>query len=411
MIEPRPHDPQPQSEDLGFDLPPPAKPSGPKVVAIGLGVVLVCGSAFVLGFLPRYHARTELAQSAKGGAEGARPRVDVFKPKAKQSDRAMTLPGNVQPIEETVIYPRSSGYLRSWKADIGDRVEEGALLAEIDTPEVDQQLAQARAQLAQAEAGLVQAKASVAYSDSTLQRFKALEPKGVVSQQEVEKGSADANVSKANVQVAEANVEAQKANIRRLSQLQSFARVVAPFAGIVNVRSAERGALVSPSTALFKLSQIDTVRVFVQVPQGVAPSVAVGVDAKVIVREFPGRTFDGKVARTAGALDPSARTMNTEVRVPNAKHELLAGMYAQVSLTLASPHRVWELPATAVMTDARGVRVAVVEGGTIRTVPVTIERDNGPTIEIASGIEDGDAIVKLGSATLTDGLVVDVAAP
>jgi RND family efflux transporter MFP subunit len=314
----------------------------------------------------------------------------------------------VQALEEAVIYPRASGYIKTWKVDIGDAVKEGQLLADIDTPEVEQQLAQAKAQLAQAEAALVQAKANKGYSETNLQRLSALAPKGVTSQQELEKAQAQSVVDLSSVEVAQANVEAQKANIGRIQQQLGFSRVTAPFAGTINQRNIERGTLVSTSTPLFRLSQTDTVRVFIQMPQDVAPSVKVDAPAQVSVREFPGRTFEGKVARTAAALDPSSRTMQTEIRVPNEKHELLAGMYAQVAVTLPSPHRVWELPATAVLTDAGGVRVAIVENGKIHMSKVSVERDNGATMDISSGITDTDKIVKLGTAELFEGRAVDV---
>ena len=394
--------------ELGFDLPAPAKASPARLVLVLGGVAAVLAAAFVVGYLPRHQARKELEQDAKTAGESIL-RVQVAVPKSKTSDRAMELPGSVMALEEATIYPRASGYLRTWNADIGDKVAEGALLAEIDTPEVEQQLSQAKAELARAEASLVQARANKAYSLTTLDRMKDLAPKGVASQQELDKSNSQAQVDEANVDVAQANIEAQKANIRRLQQLQGFSRVLAPFAGRINSRTVERGALVSPTTAMFKISQTETMRVFVQVPQDVAPNVAAEQSAKVTVREYPGRTFEGKVARTSGALDPMSRTMNTEIRVPNPKNELLGGMYAQVALTLPSPHRVWELPATAVMTDAKGVRVAVVEGNKLHLVPVTIERDNGATMEIATGLKEGDKVVKLGSSELVEGRLVEVA--
>jgi membrane fusion protein, multidrug efflux system len=396
------------NDDLGFDLPPPARPSGARLALIVAVVVIALGGAFAVGFLPRYRAKKELA-TATETVQSAVLRVQVLSPKAKSSDRAMALPGSVQALQETTVYPRSSGYVRTWKADIGDTVKEGALLAEIDTPEIDQQLGQARAQLAQAVAGLTQAKANRGYARTNLDRVTELAPKGVTSQQELDKARSQSVVDDASVEVAEANVEAQKANIRRLTEMQSFSRVLAPFSGTVNFRSVERGMLVSPVTPLFKVSQSDTVRVFVQVPQGVATNITVGLPAHVTVREYGGRIFEGKVARSAGSLDPSSRTMNTEIRVPNEKHELIGGMYAQVALTLPSPHRVWELPATSVLTDAKGVRVAVIDDGKVHLVPVTIERDNGATMEIASGINDGDAIVKLASSELVEGRPVRVA--
>jgi len=402
------HDESPDNGDLGFDLPAPAKASPARLVLVLGGVAVVLVAAFAIGWLPRHQAKKDLEQEAKATADSIL-RVQLVVPKSKSSDRAMELPGSVMALEEATIYPRASGYLRTWKVDLGDKVAEGALLAEIDTPEVDQQLAQAKAELARAEASLVQARANKAYSQTTLDRMKDLAPKGVASQQELDKSNSQAQVDEANVDVAQANIEAQKANIRRLAQMQGFSRITAPFAGTITSRTVERGALVSPTTAMFKLSQAETVRVFVQVPQDVAPTVKVDQPAGVKVREYAGRTFEGKVARAAGALDPMSRTMNTEIRVPNPKSELLAGMYAQVSLTLPSPHRVWEVPATAVMTGAKGIHVAIVDGTKIHLVPVTIERDNGATMELATGLEEGDKVVKLGSSELTEGRTVEIA--
>jgi RND family efflux transporter MFP subunit len=394
------------SGELEFELPEAARPSSTRVIALLAGGVAVVVAAFVVGYLPRHKHKTELVTETKEET-GANLKVQVFAPKAKSSDRAMLLPGSVQPLEEAVIYPRANGYIKSWKVDIGDNVKEGQLLAEIDTPEIDQQYAQAKAQLAQSEAALVQAKANKGYSQTTLQRLNTLAPKGVTSQQELEKAQAQSVVDDSSVEVAVANVEAQKANMGRISQTLGFSRVTAPFAGTINTRNIERGTLVSGTTPLFKLSQTDIVRVFIQMPQDVAPSVKIDAPAQVTVREFAGRTFDGKVARTAAALDNTSRTMQTEIRVPNEKHELLAGMYAQISVTLPSPHRVWELPATAVVTDAGGTRVAIVENGKIRMAKVSIERDNGATMDISSGIQDSDKLVKLATSELFDGRPVD----
>jgi membrane fusion protein, multidrug efflux system len=397
-------------DDLGFDLPPPAKPSPVRLVVAAIVVCALVGGAFFAAWMPRKRAAEALAESTKAGAADAL-RVVVVKPKAKASDRAMTLPGSIQALEETTLYPRANGYARSWKADIGDAVKEGALLAEIDTPDADQQLAQAQAQLAQAEAVLAQAKANRAFAETNLQRYQALTPKGAATEQELDKARSQFAVDTANVEVATANVDAQKANLRRLAQLQGFSRITAPFAGTITARTVERGALVSPSTPLFKLAHTETVRVLVQIPQDVAPSVRVDAKALVTVREFAGRTFEGKVARSAGALDPASRTMTTEVRIPNPSHELLAGMYAQVAMTMPTPHRVLELPASAVMTDARGVHVGVVENGKIRLAQVAVERDNGATIDIASGLDERDTVVKLGNAEIIDGRPVTAFAP
>ncbi len=401
------------NDDLGFALPEAGRISAGRAIVIGVCSLIVLGGAFVAGWLPRHRARAALEAETKE-SEVAVLRVAVVTPKAIASDRAIALPGSIQPLEETVVYPRASGYVRRWVVDIGDKVKEGALLAEIDTPELDQQLAQARAQLAQAEAGLVQAQANAAYSKTNEARYERLAPAGVASQQELDKEKAQATVDEANVNVAKANAAAQQANIDRLVQLKAFAHVTAPFAGTITARTIDRGALVTAGTAtpLFKLSANDPVRVFVQVPQDAAPGVRIDVAAKVNVREFAGRVFEGKVAHAAGALDPTTRTMTTEVRVPNPNGELLAGMYAQVSLTLPTPHRVFEVPATALMNDSKGLRVAVVgAGGTIHLVPVAVERDTGPTVEIASGLDGSEKVVKIGSADLVEGRTVELLKP
>lgn len=395
-------------DDLGFDLPAPTKVSTGRVLVVGALAAALLGGAFALAWIPRHRAAQDLAAGSHT-AQSAILRVQVVKPKVKSSDRAVVLPGSVQPLEETVVYSRASGYVRKWNVDIGDKVKAGAVLVEIETPELDQQLEQARAQLLQTQAALAQATANRDFSATNLNRYKQLTPQGITSQMELEQKQAQSAVDQANVKVAQAAIAAQEANVRRLVQEKSFSHVTAPFGGTVNSRTIERGALVSPTTPLFKISATDPVRVFVQVPQDIAPSVRIDVPAHVAVREYAGRVFEGTVARSAGSLDSASRTMNTEVRVPNPNNELLAGMYAQVSLTLPSPHRVLEVPATAVMNDASGLRVAIVGAdGKVRLVAVVVERDTGATIEIASGIDESDRLVKLASAELSDGKSVEI---
>jgi RND family efflux transporter MFP subunit len=403
--------PAPHEADLGFDLPAPASISRSRALVLGVCALVVLGGAFAFGYLPRRAERLALADAA-GVGESTLPRVDVVAPKEGSSDRAISLPGSVQPLEETTIYARASGYVRKWYVDIGDKVKEGQLLVELDTPELDQELDQARAQLTQVQAALVQSKANRELSQANLQRYKQLAPSGVVSMAELDQRQAMAQVDEASVNVADANIAAQMANIRRLSQLKSFARVTAPFGGTVTQRTVETGALVSAGNGqpMYKVASMDPARVFVQVPQDMAPGVRSGVSATVSVREYPGRTFTGTVARAAGELDSATRTMNTEVRVANPDTALIAGMYAQVAFTLPSPHRVFEVPSSAIASDAHGSRVAVVtEDSEIKLVPVVIERDTGPTVEIASGLVGTERVVKLASAQLTDGRRVEVA--
>lgn len=397
--------------DLGFDLPPPAAMSRSRGLAIGGVAVGLLAAAFAIGYLPRRAERAALVESTSAG-ESALLRVQVVTPKPGTSDRAISLPGSVQPLEETTIYARASGYVRKWYVDIGDKVQDSQLLAELDTPELDQELDQARAQLMQAQATLVQSRANRELSQANLVRYKQLAPSGVVSRAELDQRQAMAQVDDANVQVAEAAIAAQQANIRRITQLKAFSKVTAPFAGTVTQRTIEIGSLVSAGNGqpMFKVASMDPARVFVQVPQDVAPGVRAGVAGTVGVREYPGRSFAGTVSRAAGELDAATRTMTTEVRVPNPDGLLIAGMYAQVNFTLPSPHRVFELPATALMSDAKGNRVAIVDDAQqVHFVPVVIERDTGPTIEVASGLAGTERVAKLASAQFVEGRRVEVA--
>ncbi len=398
-------------DDLEFELPPPVELHKSRLAVVAAGTALVLAVAFFAGYLPRHRARIALEESTRASSR-APTRVDVVAPKVVSSDRPITLPGTVAPLQETVVYPRANGYVREWFVDIGDKVKEGQRLADIDTPELDQELAQARAQLAQTQATVLSAEASRDYSKLTLDRYTRMVPAGLASQQDLEQKQAQARVDEASVIVAKANVAAQQSNIRRLTQLQSFAGVVAPFAGTVTSRTVERGALVvaGNGTPLFKIAALDPVRVFVAVPQDLAPSVKVGVPVSVTIREFAIRKFEGTITRTSGELDLATRTLNTEIRVPNSDGALLAGMYAEASFTLAAPHLVLELPATALATDAKGQRVAVIgDDGKVTMVAVVLDRDTGPTILIASGINGSERVAKLGSASLLEGTIVEFA--
>jgi RND family efflux transporter MFP subunit len=400
-------------EDLGFDLPGPAHLSARRAVLVGASGAALVAAAFVVGYLPRHRARIALEDVARG-SEAALPRVDVVTPKVGSSDRALSLPGSVQPLQETLIYARADGYLRRWLVDIGDVVKEGQLLAEIDTPELDQQLDQSKAQLDQATAAVAQAKANREFSKTTYERYVPLTQQGLTAPQDLDQRKAQAAVDEASVGVAVANVAVQQANMRRLVQLKAFARVVAPFAGRVTARSVEVGSLVSAGSGapLFKIATTDPARVFIQVPQDVAPGVRAELAASVGVREYPGRTFAGTVTRASGELDPATRTMNTEVRVPNSDGALIPGMYAQVTLTLPYPHRVFEIPATALINDAKGMRVAVVgPGDAVHMTPIVLERDTGATLEVSSGLTGTDRVVKVPNASLVEGTAVTVAGP
>jgi RND family efflux transporter MFP subunit len=262
------------SDDLGFDLPTSGPISSGRVAGIGAVVLLVLGGAFFFGWLPRHRARETLEQDAKESAAALR-HVEIVTPKVLSSDRALALPGSTQALQETIVYSRADGYVRKWYVDIGDKVTDDQLLAELDTPEIDQQLEQARAQLAQTRASVLQANANRDFSKSTYVRYKQLTDQGLSPQQDLDQRKSQAAVDEANVVVAQANVAAQEANVRRLMQLKAFAKATAPFAGTVTARMIEDGSLVTSgnATQLYKIAATDPVRVFVQVPQDVAPGV------------------------------------------------------------------------------------------------------------------------------------------
>lgn len=396
-------------------VPLPAAPVVPRgrVVAASVGAVAVLAALFVAGWLP-HRARAAEAAAASAAHTGGPRRVEVVKPRAAGASSALALPGSVEALRETGIWARASGYVRKWHVDIGDHVEKGQALCDLDTPELDQELAQADAERASKQASLEQARAGMTFSTAQAKRFEALAPQGLASQQDLDDKRSKAAVDQAMVRAAEAALRSTEANGRRLAELRSFARVVAPFDGIITARNVEEGTLVTAGTSggqgLFRLAATSVVRVFVQIPQELAPSVRAGMAAKVRAREFPARAFEGQVTRTAGALDPASRTLRTEIQIPNPDGTLLAGMYAQATLELPAPHRALLVPSTAILADAKGTRVAVVgDDGKLRLVPVQIERDTGSETAIVGGLAGDERVVtNPGEDTVEGALVVPV---
>ncbi len=400
----------PPSADLGFELPVAPELSKGRVASVIVGLALCVGAAFIAGYLPKREAQVVLEErTPKPGA--LTPRVSIVKPKLLREASELVLPGSVEPLAEATLYPQANGYVRRFLVEMGARVREGQLLAEIETPALAQELDQAKALLVQAQATLAQAKAASDYSNTSLERYAVLKPSGVASQQELDQRRSEAQVAESNVAAARAAIAVQQANIRRLIKLLEFSRVTAPFDGIITMRAVDRGTLVTSgnTTPMFRLVATDPVRVFVQVPQDVAPSVTVGTTAEVAVREFPGRTFVGLVKHTAGALDVESRTMTTEVRLPNPDNELLTGMFSYVTFKLKTPYAVYEIPGASLYNDARGLRVATVDAqNQIRFVPVSIQRDLGATLHIASGLRGDERIVRLANAELAEGTRVQI---
>ena len=310
--------------------------------------------------------------------------------KTGEAGQTLALPGTLQGFQQAPIAARSAGYVQRWTKDIGSHVTKGEVLAVIESPEVDQQLSQA-------EAARQQAAASLALAKSTVERWEALRKKDVVSQQELDERRSGATQAVANLAAADANVQ-------RLRQLQGFTRVMAPFDGVITRRNVEVGDLVDSSgKALFVLTQMDPLRIYVNVPQSYAQLVRAGQKVLVTQAELRGRTFSGEVARSAGAIDPATRTMQVEINLPNRDGTLLPGAYVQVDLPLAGA-KTLVVPTNVLLFRGEGTRVALVDGASrIRLKPVTLGRNLGESIEVLGGIADGDRLVVNPSDSLAEG--------
>jgi RND family efflux transporter MFP subunit len=379
-----------------------------------VAAVLFFGALLISGVVPRVLHRSAMAEEASlSGDEAAR--VPVVRAARAVEVSSLALPGSVRPLQETSVYARANGYVRKWLVDIGARVKQGQILVELDVPDIDEELRQAQAAANQAVAGIGQAKTQLELARTTSQRFGALGPSGVVSQQEVDQYKSAYDAQQSNVAAAQAAHVSALANVRRLQDLKSFGVIVAPFDGVVTLRSAEVGQLVTAGTGmgqpLFKVAEVDTVRVFVNVPQLYAAGIHVGMDAPTTVRELPGRVFVGKVTRTANELDTATRTLLTEVDIPNPDDTLMAGMYGQVSFHMTGQKELLFVPATAVLIDANGTRAAVVHDGAISWRAVAIERDFGDRLALSAGIAEGDEVVAAPSDRLREGTHVRAQQP
>jgi membrane fusion protein, multidrug efflux system len=387
---------------------PPAGRTRPRLLGWGSGGFLALGLLFVTGYWQKRQETALLATDTANSSRALR-RVVTVKPHLGKSGRALTLPATLEGLEQTDIDARANGYVRSWLVDLGDSVAEGQLLAELDTPELDRELEQARARLAQSEAAISEASATHEFSQAVLARYRELTPQGIASQQELEQKLSQSNIDEAHVAVVRAERNSQLANLHRLQQLKLFARVVAPFAGTITERSVVRGKLVAAGTGqhLFKIAVLDPIRAFVHVPQSLVAGLEQGLPAQVRFAQQRGRVWQGSVARMASALDPASRTMSVEVRVPNPDRRLLPGMYGEVTLQLDSKQPTLVLPGSAVSATKDGVRVAVVgEGGSVHWTKVRVERDTGVEVEISEGLSESDSVIASPGPDLSEGMTV-----
>ncbi len=353
-----------------------------------ISLVVVLGAAvLLLGIRPRLQSAQELASRAPGILP-----VNVVTARRARATEGLLLPGTLQPFRDTSIRARTSGYIARWDADIGDRVKRGQTLALIDSPEVDQELNQARANLELARANLELARVSAV-------RWKALGAQNAVAQQDVDQKAADLDARKADVDAAAANVE-------RLGQLKGFETVTAPFDGVISRRSVDVGTLISAGDGpeLFHLSQGDTLRAYVDVPQRHVPDIHPGMPVDVEVAELPRDRFPGRIARLAGAMDPTSRTLQVEIEVPNGAGRLIAGMFCEVRFNLAPANPPILIPSNDAIIRSDGTLVAIVTPeDTIHLQKVALGRDFGTRIEILDGLPEGARIVENPTDTLVEG--------
>ena len=366
-------------------------PRGKLAIGVAVTVLVVAIGIEVVG---RMHADAKLADFTK---QAAIPTVRVMNPDSNAPDQELKLPGNTQPFSDAPIFARTSGYVTKWTADIGKQVKQGDVLAEIASPEIDQQLRQARADLGTAEA-------NQRLAQTTAERYETLLKTDSVTKQDRDNavGGADA---------ARATVQSRQADVARLEQLQSFEKVVAPFDGVVTARNIDVGSLISATGAareMFHLTATHALRIYVSVPEFFIRVVQPDKPVTVTFDEFPGEKFTGKVVRNASAIDATSRTLNVEVDVDNQKGEILPGAYGFVHFPLAGVSKSMIVPANTLLFRSEGLRVAVVRDGKAELTPITIARDYGDKVEVQTGLQPTDQVILDPSDSLVSGTPVKV---
>jgi RND family efflux transporter MFP subunit len=364
---------------------------------ITLILVACLGLAIFSGIHSRLAAETTLQRTAQASA--IEP-VDVVYPKAGSETNEIALPGNTQAFNDTPVYARTSGYVKNWYADIGAHVRQGQLLAVIETPELDQQLQQAKADLESAQANLHIAQI-------TATRWQNLLKTDSVSHQETDQAVSDLHSKRALV-------DSNQANVDRLEQLQAFERITAPFDGVITARNTDIGALIQAGDnttpkELFHLAAIQKLRVYIPVPEVDAASVKTGEKVKVTLDAFPGENFTGILVRNADAIDPVSRTLNVEVDVENPSGRLMPGAYAFVYLPVPPGAGAVTIPSNALLFRSEGLRAGVVRNGHVELTPITIGQDYGSAVEVLSGLTPQDSVIVNPSDSLANGAAVRVA--
>jgi RND family efflux transporter MFP subunit len=382
--------------------PVPARPSS-RWLLVGLSAAaIVLGIVIYSGIHERAQAESTLGVSTE---RAAIPTVNVVQPTSGAVSQEIVLPGNTQAFNDTPIYARTNGYLKRWNVDIGARVEQGQLLAEIDTPEIDQQLEQARADLKNAQANEQLAQITAA-------RWQNLLKTNSVSKQETDQAVSD-------LSARQASVDSMTANVHRLEQLQSFEKVYAPFAGVITARNTDIGALINAGAGgvpqeLFHMAAVRKLRVYVAVPEVDSQAAQTGAKATLTLDEFPGEIFQGTIVRNSDSIDLASRTLNVEVDVDNSQGRIKTGAYVFVHLENAEPSQTsnhsLRIPANTLLFRSEGLRVGVVRNGRAELVPITIGRDFGATVEVVAGLHPTDQVIVNPSDSLTSGNRVQVSA-
>jgi RND family efflux transporter MFP subunit len=374
----------------------PRTSKGPWIALAIVTLLLIIG--ILWGIAARSADERQLTQSTHATSELT---VAVTHPIVTGEAGEIALPGNTQAFNDTPIYARTNGYLKKFFVDIGQHVTQGQLMAIIETPEVDQQLQVS-------EADLKSAQANLSLADTTAQRYQNLLKQDSVSKQETDVAVSGAAAKRAAVEAAEANV-------RRLQQLQSFERIYAPFSGVVTARNTDIGDLIDAGSGsaqpkdLFRIAATGKLRVFVAVPEIYAPNIHDGDTATLTLDEYPGQQFTGRVARNSNSIDMASRTLNVEVDVTNPQNKLLPGAYVFVHFKLPQQQQQLSVPANALLFRSEGLRVAIISNGRVHLQPITIAKDNGATLEVASGLNPSDQIILDPADSIAEGQPVRVA--
>lgn len=388
------------------------------MVLVAVLVVALLAALLAVGWIPRERTSAETEATADAAVNAPVP-VNVIHATQAPAVTTISLPGNLRPWQEVSIFARTTGYLKGFYVDISNQVKAGQLMADIETPEVDQQLKQAQAALLQAKAAALKAQSDLGLAQVTYNRYEQLSHSGSVTQQDLDTARAAMTADQANLEAAKANVGAADANVNRLTQLVSFERVTAPFAGVVTGRTFDAGALINadPTSAdikpMFKIAQNDVLRVFINVPQSSALQIRKGMQVKVSARELPGRTFTGSVMGTTNYLDQTNRTLLTEVKVQNEKNAdgtfaLLPGMYVTVDFEIKRNKPPLVIPAPALVANADGTQVATVQDGKVHFVKVDLGEDSGNSVEIVNGLTTDAQIIATPGERIAEGVAVNV---